>query len=237
MLESPVATDHRPRVAAERRARMRRKLVESALLVFAEKGVDASVIEDVIAAAGVSRGTFYNYFRTNAELLVAAIRGARQRSGRPRRVAREGVSLAGGATVHGLAPLHGHGAPLPLFARFIARVGPQAIGPDDLVYQVHPDPHCGGDRGGRVRRRATLGSRWTWWSAPASLPLRVFPPAVRTTPISSAMLLALARSLGLDPVRAETLLSEPVEPLDLSADSLLVRSDARAKKKKRQKRR
>ena len=73
MLETPVATDHRPRVAAERRARMRRKLVESALLVFAEKGVDASVIEDVIAAAGVSRGTFYNYFRTNVELLVAAI--------------------------------------------------------------------------------------------------------------------------------------------------------------------
>jgi len=64
-------SDHRPRVAAERRARMRRKLVESALLVFAGKGVDASVIEDVIVAAGVSRGTFYNYFRTNAELLAA----------------------------------------------------------------------------------------------------------------------------------------------------------------------
>jgi AcrR family transcriptional regulator len=73
MLESPVAADHRPRVAAERRAHMRRKLVESALLVFVDKGVDASVIEDVIAAAGVSRGTLYNYFRTNAELLVAAI--------------------------------------------------------------------------------------------------------------------------------------------------------------------
>ena len=55
MLESPVAIDHRPRVAAERRARMRRKLVESALLVFAEKGVDASVIEDVIAAATLGR--------------------------------------------------------------------------------------------------------------------------------------------------------------------------------------
>ena len=73
MLDAPVPNDHRPRVAAERRARMRRKLVESALFVFAEKGVDASVIEDVIAAAGVSRGTFYNYFRTNAELLAAAI--------------------------------------------------------------------------------------------------------------------------------------------------------------------
>ena len=73
VLESSVFPDHRTRVAAERRARMHRKLVESALLVFAEKGVDAPVIDDVIAAAGVSRGTFYNYFRTNGELLAAAI--------------------------------------------------------------------------------------------------------------------------------------------------------------------
>ena len=49
-------------MAAERRARMRRTLVEAALLVFAEKGVDASVIDDVITAAGVSRGTFYKLF-------------------------------------------------------------------------------------------------------------------------------------------------------------------------------
>src|SRR5208337_296283 len=74
VLESSISPDHRVRVAAERRARMRRKLVESALLVFAEKGVDAPVIEDVIEAADVSRGTFYNYFRTNGELLAAAIR-------------------------------------------------------------------------------------------------------------------------------------------------------------------
>ena len=74
MLESSALPDHRTRVAAERRARMHRKLVESALLVFAEKGVDASVIEDVIAAADVSRGTFYNYFRTNGELLARRFR-------------------------------------------------------------------------------------------------------------------------------------------------------------------
>ncbi len=45
------------------------------------------------------------------------------------------------------------------------------------------------------------------------------------------MLSALARSLGLDPVRAETLMSEPVAPLDLGADSLLVRSDGTLKEK------
>ncbi len=58
MPEAVIREDHRPRVAAEKRARMRRKLIENALLVFAEKGVDASVIDDVIRTANVSRGTF-----------------------------------------------------------------------------------------------------------------------------------------------------------------------------------
>lgn len=49
--------------------------MKSALAVFAEKGPDLPVIEDFIAAAGVARGTFYNYFRTTGELL-AALTGA-----------------------------------------------------------------------------------------------------------------------------------------------------------------
>lgn len=49
------------------------RLIESALLVFSEKGVDAAVIDDVIAQAEVSRGTFYNYFRTNEELMAAVL--------------------------------------------------------------------------------------------------------------------------------------------------------------------
>jgi AcrR family transcriptional regulator len=65
------SNDHRPRVAAERRERMRRRLIESALIVFAEKGVGASIIPDVVAAAEVSQGSFYNYFRTNEDLLAA----------------------------------------------------------------------------------------------------------------------------------------------------------------------
>lgn len=62
--------NHRTRVAAERREKTRAKLLESALLVFAQKGPQA-VIDDVIAQAGMARGSFYNYFRTNEELLVA----------------------------------------------------------------------------------------------------------------------------------------------------------------------
>lgn len=62
--------NHRTRVAAERREKTRARLLESALHVFSRKGPHA-VIDDVIAQAGVARGSFYNYFRTNEELLAA----------------------------------------------------------------------------------------------------------------------------------------------------------------------
>lgn len=54
--------DHRTRVAAERRDRMRRRLFESAMQLVARKGPAATSIDDVIQAAEVSRGTFYKYF-------------------------------------------------------------------------------------------------------------------------------------------------------------------------------
>ncbi|QUN32876.1 TetR/AcrR family transcriptional regulator (plasmid) [Cupriavidus sp. KK10] len=50
---------------------MRRRLIESAMVVFAQRGIGSSVIPEVIAAAGVSQGSFYNYFRTNDDLLEA----------------------------------------------------------------------------------------------------------------------------------------------------------------------
>ena len=65
--------NHRTRVGAERRARMRLRILEAAVQVFAEKGGDLPVIDDFIRAADVSRGTFYNYFRTTAELLEATV--------------------------------------------------------------------------------------------------------------------------------------------------------------------
>ncbi|MDE2593335.1 MAG: helix-turn-helix transcriptional regulator [Burkholderiales bacterium] len=65
--------DHRTRVGAERRERMRRRLIESALHVFARKGVDATDIKDVAEQAQVSRGSFYNYFETNEELMAAVL--------------------------------------------------------------------------------------------------------------------------------------------------------------------
>lgn len=64
--------DHRPRVAAERRARMRSRLLSTALHLVATQGPAATTIDDVIAAAEVSRGTFYKYF-PSPEALVQEV--------------------------------------------------------------------------------------------------------------------------------------------------------------------
>lgn len=65
------AENYQSRAGALRREKTRTRLIESALVVFAEKGPDAPMIDDFIAAAGVARGTFYNYFSTTGELLAA----------------------------------------------------------------------------------------------------------------------------------------------------------------------
>lgn len=64
-------TDHRTRVGLQRSARTETRILEAALGVFAELGPDAPKIDDFVAAAGISRGTFYNHFES-VELLLEA---------------------------------------------------------------------------------------------------------------------------------------------------------------------
>ena len=205
MLESSALPDHRTRVAAERRARMHRKLVESALLVFAEKGVDASVIEDVIAAADVSRGTFYNYFRTNGELLAAAIQELGNELVEHIEERVKSIPSPAARVFTGLRLYMDAARRFPLFARFVARIGPQAVGPENLVNAYIP-VHI-----------AEAVERGEFVDAPVRILLDIV-VAVGVMIVAriaagaaddayvSAMLLALARTLGFDLARAEGLL-------------------------------
>lgn len=63
--------NHRTRVGRERSARTDEKILAAALRVFAEMGPDAPKIDDFVAAAGISRGTFYNHFDSVGALLTA----------------------------------------------------------------------------------------------------------------------------------------------------------------------
>jgi AcrR family transcriptional regulator len=55
------------------RARTRSAIVDAALRLFAKKGIGATAIHEIAAEAGVSNGSFYNYFRTREEVVDAGV--------------------------------------------------------------------------------------------------------------------------------------------------------------------
>lgn len=64
-----INSDHRLHVAAQRRQRMRLRLLGVAYSIAAEQGMGAVTIDAVIARAEVARGTFYKYFESPYVLL------------------------------------------------------------------------------------------------------------------------------------------------------------------------
>lgn len=51
----------------------RASLVDAAVAVFAERGVAASTVSDIVRAAGVAQGTFYLYFDSKDDIILAAV--------------------------------------------------------------------------------------------------------------------------------------------------------------------
>jgi AcrR family transcriptional regulator len=64
-----------PAAPAERAdaARNRRRVLEAAATLFAERGVDAVSMDDVVAAAGVGKGTLYRRFGDKSGLAAAVL--------------------------------------------------------------------------------------------------------------------------------------------------------------------
>jgi len=63
-------SQHDPQVAVQAR---RGQILKAAAAVFSEKGYHRATSKDIAAAAGISEGTIYNYFRSKSDLLVAII--------------------------------------------------------------------------------------------------------------------------------------------------------------------
>ncbi|MFO1114477.1 MAG: TetR/AcrR family transcriptional regulator [Beijerinckiaceae bacterium] len=226
MALSDLHVDHRPRVAAERRARMRRALVESALLVFAEKGLEASVIDDVIRAADVSRGSFYNHFRTNAELLHAANEELSNEIASAIETVVLNYASPTARLIVGVRMYMGVARRFPLFAAFLAQVGLHFVGPGNLLYAYLPVHIEMGFANGEFRRTPML----------AALDAIVGAGVLAVTRIArgeadedylAGLLLALMRGLGVaDSVTAGWMAIEQ-PALEFADDSLLERSHRR----------
>jgi AcrR family transcriptional regulator len=68
MIESTVV-NFRTRTGQARRARTRAKILSTAFALFDERRVEQVTVEDVREAAGLARGSFYNYFLTYEHML------------------------------------------------------------------------------------------------------------------------------------------------------------------------
>jgi AcrR family transcriptional regulator len=59
--------------SARRTSRTRKRLLDAALRKFADKGSDATTIEEITEAADLGKGTFYRHFSCREELMVALV--------------------------------------------------------------------------------------------------------------------------------------------------------------------
>lgn len=149
--------DHRPRVAAERRERMRMRLLATAVRIGAEKGPAALTIDDIVVGAEVARGSFYKYFPSIDALLTEVatqianeiIRLAEpvvQQLEDPAERVACGIRLVSRAAVE-----------RPAVAAFLVRLGwPDVRGPDMLLDFVRRDLAAGIRQRRFVRMPITL---------------------------------------------------------------------------------
>jgi AcrR family transcriptional regulator len=219
--------DHRTRVAAERRERMRIRLLESALLVFSEKGLDASSIEDIIAAAQVSRGTFYNYYQTIEELMVALLEV----------LGNELITVAEEATSQfsdpadrvsiGMRMLLRTVRAFPLLGRFVARVGIESRTQNALAMRYAPrDVAACVEAGYFEMADIMMGVEFlsgVFTSAVYAMTTREGLPEDYPEQITYHALLGL----GFTKTKAKSLVKLPAPPMDEPADSFLARAGNR----------
>jgi AcrR family transcriptional regulator len=63
----------RPRASERDSAETRRALLDASAKLIAERGYRGTTVNDVVAASGLSKGTFYWHFRSKEDLLLAVL--------------------------------------------------------------------------------------------------------------------------------------------------------------------
>jgi AcrR family transcriptional regulator len=220
--------DHRTRVAAEKRERMRMRLIESALHVFAHKGADAAVIEDVIDMAEVSRGTFYNYFRTNEDLLAAVVK----------ELGNELLALVETVVIQCTDPaerlatgvrmvLHTMQAH-PLLAQFVARSGLAMATHNSLAMAYLPrDIQAAMDSGRFKLGSVQVGMVLVLGTAHAAVAALTLPEPLSTAlpeRYAEEVTYHLLLGLGMTKAQAGKLVSSPITPVEFPEQALLART-------------
>ncbi|MBL8232169.1 MAG: TetR/AcrR family transcriptional regulator [Bryobacterales bacterium] len=68
-----VIIENQPDIGIRERKKLqtRSHLMETAIRLFAEQGIEATTVDQIAAQADLGKGTLYNYFRTKEDIIVA----------------------------------------------------------------------------------------------------------------------------------------------------------------------
>lgn len=222
---STPAQDHRPRVAAERRERMRLRLLSTAVRLGAEKGPAAITIDDVVVCAEVSRGSFYKYFPSTDALLREVATQIANELIRMAEPAVQGLDDPAERVACGLRLVSRTAIDQPAVAAFVVRLGwPDVRGPDMLLDFVRRDLAAG------------IGER-RFTSMPISLALNIVAGAVLGATqcmlhedcepdFAEQSTAAALRALGLDAAEAWRVATRPLPAVERPATGLFAETVA-----------
>ena len=193
-------------------------------MVFAERGPENTVIDHIVTYAGVSRGSFYNYFRSIEELLDQAKYELAQQmislvSQTALRQTDAAVQLAFG--LGGFVQIL---RDYPIYLQFSDKLGTKGLGEGSIVRTTAPIMLQQGIETGRF----------------IEMPDQVAVDLVEATGLSilrrliengtvdeTHYITALLRMFGVPQAEAAEIANRPVPPIDVPSDSLLARTATR----------
>lgn len=216
--------DHRIAVAAQRREKMQSRLVEATIFVIAAKGRTDVVIDDIVAEAGVARGTFYKYFATVTDALLAAKVALRNEMISLVIEADHATEDAAAAVARDVLRFMATFHRYPLISQFTAQLGTaEPCGPSEAVQHVVPKLLSLGVATGRFCAMPDYLACYFLEAGVMSVIQREQQGLEADRPAAVA---ALLRLLGVPVEESEVLSRQPVEALEAPEDSLMARAEA-----------
>jgi AcrR family transcriptional regulator len=211
--------DHRPRVAAERRERMRLRLLSTAVRIGAQKGPAAITIDDVVVGAEVARGSFYKYF-PSTDVLIREV---------ATQIANELIQMAEPVVLGledpaervacGIRLVSRTAIDHPAVAAFIVRLGwPDVRGPDILLDYLRRDLSLGIRQRRFARMPIALALNIVAGSVIGAAHCMLAPDCERDFAEQTAA--AALRGLGIDANEAKSISTRRLRPVEHPATGL-----------------
>ena len=66
-----ITNNHNDGARATNKTKNRQAIIKAGIRIFIDKGVSETTVRDIIRSTGLASGTFYNYFNSKEEVLVA----------------------------------------------------------------------------------------------------------------------------------------------------------------------